>query len=87
MTYILMDRSAYMPSSCWGRYRRLAIVELTPDFVGEPKMISERARGVKRIVEERDKLHAGGGNRTAHAIAKRDMQAEVDRLNRPGERP
>jgi hypothetical protein len=82
MTYILMDKSAQMPSSCWGRYRRLAIVELTPDFVGEPKMISERARGVKRIFEERDKLHAGGGDRTAYAKAKREMTTKVELLNR-----
>jgi hypothetical protein len=81
MTYILMDRSAHMPSSCWGRYRRLAIVELEDGFEAEPKMISPRARGVRRIVEERDRLHAGGGNRTAHAIAKREMLAEADRLN------
>lgn len=33
-------------------YRRMAVLEIEDGFDGDPKMISERARGVKRIVEE-----------------------------------
>ena len=31
-------------------YRKMAVVELEDGFDGIPKMISERARGVKRVV-------------------------------------
>jgi hypothetical protein len=33
-----------------GSYRKMAVVELEDDFEGRPKMISERARGVVRVV-------------------------------------
>ena len=58
MTFIVMTASAKMPSSCWGRYGKVAVLEIE-DPASPPKMISERARGVKRIVMLRDKLHIG----------------------------
>jgi len=79
--YIVMERSAKMPSSCWGRYGKLAVVE-TSFTEGEPSMISLHAKGMVRIVNLRDKLHKGrGGDRTAYAIAKRELEAEAMRLN------
>ena len=32
------------------RYRKMAVIELEPDFEGQPRMISERAIGVRRVV-------------------------------------
>lgn len=26
--YVVMDRATKMPASCWGRYRRVAVVEV-----------------------------------------------------------
>lgn len=52
MTWIVMTSAARMPSSCRGRYRNVALVKLSPDYVARqllPKMISEHARGVEQI--------------------------------------
>ena len=52
--FIVMDRSAAMPNSCWGRYRRVGVVELTPDAQREgrtPKILSDHSRDVVRVVE------------------------------------
>ena len=61
--YMILIRSAKMPSSCWGKYGKVAVVEIEEGFDKEPKMISERARGVKRIVELWDRVHIGKGVR------------------------
>ena len=85
--YIVMTSAAPMPRSCWGKYRRVALVELEPGFEGTPRMISPRARGVARIVHTWERLHAGGGERTAYARAMRAATAwaeELADLARPG---
>lgn len=59
--FIVMDKQACMPSSMkygCGSYRRIAVVELD-GTVDEPRMISERARGVKRIVKVWERVHKG----------------------------
>ena len=57
--HIVMTSTAKMPNSCWGKYLRHAVVELEPGFEGTPAMISERARGVARIVETWERCHEG----------------------------
>lgn len=67
--FIVLDKAAFMPASCWGRYRKVAVVELTDSAAGEglvPAMISERARGVRRVVRVWDKLHKGKTDRCAY---------------------
>ena len=59
--FIVMVASKHMPSKVKARYLKVALVEIEAGFEGKPKIISERARGVKRIVELRDRLHAGSG--------------------------
>jgi hypothetical protein len=58
--YILKISAAYMPSSCWGTYARIGLLELDGSGAA-PAMISERARGVKRIVKTWEKLHVCRG--------------------------
>lgn len=51
--HIVMTASASMPASCKGRYGKIAVVQLTQEYTAHgkrPKMISERAKGVLRIV-------------------------------------
>ena len=51
--WIVMSSCAAMPSSCHGKYRNVAIVKLTPEYAEKnklPLMISERARGVEKII-------------------------------------
>jgi len=63
--FLVMDKAANMPSSCWGTYRRVAVVELEPGFDDYPKMISTRARGVKRVVKTWERRHVGTTSRCA----------------------
>ena len=78
--YILLDKAASMPQSCKGQYRRIAIVELDDSGV-VPQMISERARGCKRIVSLWDKLSVGKTDRCAYKVALAEAQAELATLN------
>lgn len=67
--FIVITAAAKMPSSCWGRYARVAVVELEPGFVGRPAMISERARGVRRVVTTWERCHIGSTPRCAYRRA------------------
>lgn len=69
--FVVMDSAARMPSKCWGRYRRVAVVEIERGAV--PKMISSRARGVVRIVKTWERCHAQGME-TAFSRAMEDAQ-------------
>lgn len=77
--YIIKISAAKMPGSCWGIYRRIAILEVTAD-TESVKMISERARGVVRIVHTWEKLHVGHTARCAFQRALTDAKACVERL-------
>lgn len=56
--FVAIRSAAKMPSTCWGRYEHVAVIET--DGVTTPKMLSTRARGVKRIVWSEPKAHVGG---------------------------
>jgi hypothetical protein len=60
MAYIIQTAKACMPSSCWGsnHYRRVAVLEVE-DGVMQVKMISSRARGVRRVVRTWERLFDG----------------------------
>lgn len=78
--YMILTSKACMPNSCWGRYRNVAVLEVDPG--AQPKMISERARGVRRIVWFQGKLHAGSESpRTAYGKALAYAQELVDSLS------
>jgi hypothetical protein len=55
--YIVMDRSAHMPNSCKGRYRRVGVVKTDGTA---PKMLSYRARGVVRVIKTWERLPPTG---------------------------
>ena len=57
--FIVMTAAAQMPASCRGRYMKIAVCEVVHGVL--PKRISERAKGMVRIVTFVDKLHAGHG--------------------------
>lgn len=79
--YIVMTRSTKMPSKVKARYRKVAVVELMPGFENEPAMISERARGVKRIVKLWDHQNVGKNIRSAYAKAVAEAKAMAAQLN------
>lgn len=65
--FIVLTKAACMPNSCWGRYKRVAVIEVILGTV--PKMISERAIGVVRIVETWERLNVGKTAASAYGRA------------------
>lgn len=61
--WIVMTSSAKMPNSCWGQYRNVALVHINQEYTAngkQPKIISERARGVVRLSTMRSAvIHMG----------------------------
>ena len=57
--FIVKSSQADMPGSCWGRgnYRNIALIET--DGRKDVSMISERARGVRKIHRTLYKVHVG----------------------------
>jgi hypothetical protein len=80
--YLVMTAQESMPASCWGTYGKVAVVELADGFTGKPKMISPRARGVKRIVKEWRKLNRGTSLRCAFEVAKAEAERLTNELTR-----
>lgn len=80
--FVVVDKKACMPMSCWGanRYRKIAVVET--DGTCYPAMISERARGVLRVVQVWDRVHDGKTDRSAAARARREAAALAAELAR-----
>jgi len=78
--YIVMTATASMPASCWGRYRRVAVVELEAGFDEMPKMISPRARGISRIVRIWESLNVGLTKRCAYRVALAEAEGLAAKL-------
>lgn len=78
--YIVMTATAQMPSSVRSAYRRVAVVETDLPEGEEPKMISDRARGVVRIVETWERCNVGRNVRSAYARACEAAEAMAEEL-------
>ena len=78
--YVVMTSSAHMPSSCWGVYRNVAVVEVAEGCL-YPAMISERARGVVRIVRHYGPQNVGKSERCAFQRTMREPNALANQLN------
>jgi hypothetical protein len=71
--YIVMTASAQRPSSSKGHYRKVALCEVKEvDY--PPAMISERARGMVRIVQVWDRLHVGKTDKCEYQRALREAE-------------
>jgi len=79
--HIVMTAAAPMPASCWGRYKRVAVVELEAGFDAMPKMISPRARGINRVVRTWESLNVGSTDRCAYRVALAEAAEMADQLN------
>jgi len=79
--FIVLTAAANMPASCWGRYGRVAVVELEPGTTEYPRMISDRARGVARVIQTWEKCNVGKTERSAFASALREAEALATELN------
>jgi hypothetical protein len=79
--FIVMTAAATPSSTCWGIYRRVAVVEIEPGFNDRPKMISARAKGIKRVVETWENCNVGTTDRCAFRRAEKEAQELADELN------
>lgn len=81
--FIVMTATAQVPSRMRrnGSYKRVAVIEIEAGFEGTPSMISERARGVARIVETWERCNVGKTTRSAFARAMAEAEALAAKLN------
>jgi hypothetical protein len=83
MTWIVQTSSASMPNSCWGIYRNVAVIKLTPEYAAanrRPKMMSLRARGVLDIYHF-GHYHVGKTTRCAYQRVLQEAQTLANMLN------
>jgi len=78
--FIVQHAAAQMPQSCWGIYRRVAVLEVE-DGVERVAMISERARGVVRVVTTWERCNVGTSSRCAFARALTEAEELANALN------
>lgn len=84
--WIVMSSSAHMPQTCWGRYRNVALVKLTPEYAAKklfPRMISQRANGVEQVIKL-GKFFVGDTEKCAYMKAMRQAREMARQYN---ERP
>lgn len=76
--HILRVSRAAMPSSCYGgnNYYRVAVIEVE-DGVDSVSMISERAKGVREIVQTWERVYAGKNYPHGECAASRAYQEAV----------
>lgn len=81
--FVVKTAAACMPSSCWGNYGKVAVLEIDPSLVpdGGPKMISTHARGVVAVVHVWDRLNVGTTDSCAFRRALTSAEKLCERLN------
>lgn len=75
---VIVSKCAKMPSSCWGKYRRVALMRVTHEW--RNTMISPRAKGVVEVVCTWEKLNYGKTNRCAYRRAMIEADALREKL-------
>lgn len=79
--HIVKISAARMPSRCWGRYVHVAVIEVEPGIRPHDVVISERSRGVRRIVDVWRKCNVGKTARSASERALSEARALAAKLN------
>jgi hypothetical protein len=83
--FIVKEATAKMPSSCWGKYKRVAVLEVE-NGVFNVSMISDKAKGVVQVVATWERLHVGTTPRCAYRQALQEAEEMARSLNSPMER-
>lgn len=80
--YKIMVRRAKMPGSCYGpqNYHKIGVVELGPEWDGTAREISDRTKGVVRVVETWDRLYKGKTEKCAFGRALAEAEALIAQL-------
>lgn len=79
--FVVKSSAARMPPACWGTYRRVAVLEVSADAL-EPRMISQRARGVVAVVRIWERRSVGSTARCAYQVAMREAAELAAELNK-----
>lgn len=84
--YIVMESAAQVRGKMreFGVYRRIAVVEVNDVYAlvdARPKMISPRAKGVVRIVQEWSPMHKGKTERSEYYVALKAAEEMAAELN------
>lgn len=77
MKYVILTSQAKMPSSCWGKYGRVAILEIK-EGMKAPRIITDRAKSVIRIVRTWENRFCGKTNKSAFYKALEEAQKIVN---------
>ena len=78
--YIVQTARAQMPGSCWGSYRRVAVLEV-PKGVKEVRQISERDPQVLSVEATWEKCNVGKTPRSAYGKALAEAMEMAAQLN------
>ncbi|KKK51099.1 hypothetical protein LCGC14_3118380 [marine sediment metagenome] len=80
--WVVQTAAASMPNNCWGRYGRVAVIELDATWPGDQvAMISERARGCRRVIATWENLFHGSSDRCAYWLAYVEAEKMADTHN------
>ena len=77
--FIVMTSATTPAMNCWGRYKRVAVVET--DGVNMPRQIHPRHNAVIRIVQTWENCHVGKTERCAFARAEAEALILAEQLN------
>ena len=80
MPYITQIASAQKPSSCKGKYIRIAVLEVN-EGVQRASMISEKSRDIVRIVRIWEMVNVGTTPRAANHRVMAEAQKLAETLN------
>lgn len=83
---IVMVKTTHMPNEVRSpNYRKIALVIIDrtelPEGATQPRMISERARGVVEIMEEHDRIHIGRTAKSAGVQLLNELRAQAQAWN------
>lgn len=79
--FVVRISSARMPSSCWGRYEHVAVMEVDWS-VKSVHAIDDRPSYVRRIVRYWGRQYVGKTKRSAASIAYEQAKSLAERLNK-----
>jgi hypothetical protein len=81
MSHYIVKTASCTPSvKCWGRYARVAVLEVE-DGISDVKMISNRAKGVVKIVYLWENCFVGSTERCAYRVALAEAKEIAKKLN------
>jgi len=81
--YVVKTAGANMPASCWGKYGRVAVLEIADTLtVADIDRIDARSKKIVSVVRTWEKRHIGKTSRCAFQIALKEARELAEALNK-----